>query len=186
MKGVMIVCLLIVVILFSGCIEIAEYSSGAEGSPKQQDLQNIPQNHDERLNCSSINSNPELWYLKSGDTFGYYTYISARDFSHPKYEIGKGQIVDEDNFNLNTNEKILRHGRYCSFGRKTGQNINHLYCKFEFLATELSEKGEILSKPKIMIDVIFLVDKSKERVDTEGGYLPVDEAKLISQTCYIE
>ncbi len=138
------------------------------------------------IDCNSFNSSPGLWYLKSGDTIGYYVYIPAKEFNHTKYVIGSSQIEDEKKFNLTQNEKILRHGKFCSFGRTKGQNINYLYCKkFQYISTELSDSGEILSKPTIKISTIFYFDKNIKLQETQGGYLPLENAKLISQKCEI-
>src|SRR3989338_2930135 len=146
------------------------------------------------IDCNSFNSKPELWYLKSGSTLGFYSYIAAKEFNHPKYNIGSEQVKDEEMVQgfgenahtLTKNESIQRHGRYCSFGSGTGQNINYLYCQDQiYSAQEISETGEILLLANIRITTIFSVDRDKERSETKGGYSPVDEASLVSQECTI-
>jgi len=147
---------------------------------------------DKGIECSSFNSKPELWYIQSGTQPVYYTYIPAKEFNHPKYEIGKSQVEDEEMIHgfgenaakLTKNEIIQRHGKLCTFGRATGQSINNLYCQpIEYSAIELSSDGQILSNNLIKIEAVFSIDKSTTREDTNGGYMPVEDAELESQEC---
>ncbi len=146
------------------------------------------------IDCDSFNSNPELWYIKSSNLLGFYSYIPAKEFSYDKYTIGSEQIEDEemihgtgsDAHTLTKNESIQRHGKYCSFGGETGQNINYLYCQDHiYSANEISEIGEILTLATIRISTAFSIDNEKDRIETNGGYVFVDDASLVSQECTI-
>jgi len=146
------------------------------------------------IDCDSFNSNPELYYIKSSSLLGFYSYIPAKEFSHDKYIIGSEQVEDEEMIHgtgsdantLTKNESIQRHGKYCSFGRGTGQNINYLYCEDQlYSAKEISEGGEILSLAQITISTVFSINNEEERKETNGGYALVDDASLVSQECTI-
>lgn len=198
--------LVVLLVAITGCTNLSNinYQTTSEEPPSvdsvkddDSDLKLIEEKRNEKIyfiDCSSFNSKPELWYIKSGNTLGYYSYIPTKEFNHPKYNIGSEQIKDEEMIHgsgenahkLTKNESVQRHGKYCSFGRGTGQNINYLYCQDHiYSAQEISEEGKILSLANINIKTIFSVDREKERTETNGGYRPVDEAALVSQECTI-
>lgn len=188
--------LLVFMIMVSGCTDLSNeaYQTGSKSMPssnikKQSDssLKLIEEKKDVKIyaiDCNSFNSKPELWYIKSGSTIGYYAYVPPKEFNHPEYNIGYEEIEIE-NQRLSNNESVVP-SMYCSFGMGLNQNVNYLYCKqHSFRHTEYSEDGKILSLGFVTVRPIFQVDKTKEKPDTSGKYSPVEESKLISQECTI-
>ena len=185
-KTVCIFILLISVALF-GCTNVSISGLDSQVNPDDPSLKLIEEKREVdiySIDCDSINSKPELWYIKSGNSIGYYSYIPPKEVNHPKYNIGYEKLEIE-NRKLSNNESI-RPNAYCSFGGGLNQNVNYLYCKKDsFRHKEYSEDGTILSLGFVTIKPIFQVDKTEERPDTNGEYAIVEDSKLISQECTI-
>ena len=207
-RKIIYISILLIIFTLVGCTDnfisdldnqVNSKNTSSQNSIKKEDftLRLIEEKRDVKiysLDCDSFNSKPELWYIKFGSTLRFYSYIPAKEFNHPKYNIGSEQVTDEEMIHgfgenahtLTKNESILRHGSYCTFGSRTGQNINYLYCQDQiYSAHSISDTGEILSLADIRITTIFSVDREKERAETNGGYSFVDEASLVSQECTI-
>lgn len=181
------VLLLLFVIMVAGC---AGTSSNPEtGARSDSGLKLIEEKRGVKtysIDCSSFNSRPELWYLKSGSNVGYYAYIPATMFNHSEYKIGAEQVEDELKFNLTMDEKISRHGQYCSLDMESNQNVDYLYCKpHSFRHLEYSKNGTLTSRGFVTIKTSFQVDKTKERPDTKGKYSLIKDSTLISHECTI-
>lgn len=174
----------ILLIFIVGCTDIQNLQLETQTGQKDTASVNPVKNENSGLDCKSINSQPQLWYFKSGSLVGYYVYIPAREFKHPKYEIGK-DIADIERQRLSKNESVIG-GEFCSYGQGLNQNINYLYCKdSSYHFAEYSANGTIINIGFVTIKTIFSVNRTKERDETNGGYSPVEEAKLVTHECSI-
>lgn len=166
---------IIITVLISGCTSQL-YSEIGKNKNNQKECS---------IDCSSINSKPELWYIKSEQTIGYYSYIPTGKLNHATLNVAyeaKERIEEL----LNKNESIQRSGLRCGFEVGIEKNENYVYCKHHsFRFKDVSEDGEIHSLGWIRIDTTFSVNRTKNRLDTNGGYIPVEDSELVLHECSI-
>ncbi len=150
----------------------ASIAQEASKEPETKDLNHVVNG---KIDCESINSNPKLIYLKSGNSIGYNSHIKSKELSLSGYSLREER-----------NDSILIGGEYCSFGTELRQNENYLYCRHtSYAIKKVAADGAITRLGFIIIQPTFYVDKSKDMPDTNGQFNLVEDAKLISQECKV-
>jgi len=128
------------------------------------------------IDCSCFNSNPELQYLKSDFSTRYFAHFFVNEISNPDYIIS--EITPADGISATT--------KHCAFGKRAGENPDYLYCEpFQISMRTIVEEDKTRAKDELIIHSVFSIDKTQEIPNTDGKYLIVEGAELISQTCTV-
>ena len=128
------------------------------------------------IDCSCFNSNPELRYLKSDFSTRYFAHFFVDEINNPDY------IIDE----ITSADSISTNTKHCAFGKRAGENPDYLYCEpFQISMRTIVEDDKTRAKDELIIESIYSIDKTQELPNTDGEYLVVEGAELVSQTCTI-